>query len=64
MLRKLLRKDKHLSEILKEVHGVLGNEYSYVLAIKLVFAYFEAVINSPEVLRQVLSKLVPEFGFF
>lgn len=40
MLRKLFRKDKNLSENLKDVQGLLGNEWSHVLAVKLVHAYF------------------------
>ena len=43
---------------------MLSGEYSHVLAIKLVYAYYEAVISNPEVLKKVLHKLVPEFGFF
>ncbi len=40
MLKKLLRKDKPSNDVLKEVHGLLVNEWGNVLAVKVVYAYF------------------------
>jgi hypothetical protein len=64
MLRKLARKERHHCPRLTEVLPLLSNDNEHVLAFKLVGAYLDAGINDPEVLKSVLAKTVPTFGFF
>ena len=40
MLRNLLRKDKHTSELFREAKGLLDPEWAHPLAVKLTRAYF------------------------